>query len=150
MNITISKETNTQEEKAQSGTRVLVVDDEQAMQLLASAIVNRVGHRSTSVGSGEEAVAECKNAIEENDPYHIVVMDLALPGGMSGLEATIALKQLSDSIKVIVSSGYLEQNARSAALEHGFAGILPKPYTADRLAAELRWVLKDRKTDEES
>jgi DNA-binding NarL/FixJ family response regulator len=69
-------------------------------------------------------------------------MDLALPGGISGLEATLAIKQIDGSAKVIVSSGYLEQNARNAALEHGFAGILPKPYTADRLASELRWVLK--------
>ena len=69
-------------------------------------------------------------------------MDLALPGGMSGLEATLAIKQLDPDAQVIVSSGYLEQNARSAALEHGFAGILPKPYTADRLASELKWVVK--------
>lgn len=149
MNITISQKPKNTEEKALARTRVLIVDDEQAMQVLASAIVNRVGHRPTSVGSGEEAVAEFKNAIEENDPYTVIVMDLALPGGMSGLEATIAIKQISESVKVIVSSGYLEQNARSAALEHGFAGILPKPYTADRLAAELRWVLKNRKEDEQ-
>ncbi len=144
MNITISRKTEGPQQKAETETRVLIVDDEQAMQVLASAIVNRAGHRSTSVGSGEEAVAEFKNAIEEGDPYTVVVMDLALPGGISGLEATIAIKQVSDSAKVIVSSGYLEQNARSAALEHGFAGILPKPYTADRLATELRWVLSDR------
>ena len=61
---------------------------------------------------------------------------------MSGLEATLAIKQLDPNARVIVSSGYLEQNARNAALEHGFAGILPKPYTADRLATELRYVLK--------
>ncbi len=149
MNITISKKPEIPKAKTEIATRVLIVDDEQAMQVLASAIVNRVGHRSTSVGSGEEAVAEFKNAIEESDPYTVVVMDLALPGGMSGLEATIAIKQISNTAKVIVSSGYLEQNARSAALQHGFAGILPKPYTADRLATELRWVLTDRKEGEQ-
>lgn len=121
--------------------RVLIVDDEQAMQLLASTIVEKLGYDSTTSSSGEEAVEAYRKAFEENRPFSAVVMDLALPGGISGLEATIAIKQIDSSARVIVSSGYLEQNARSAALEHGFAGILPKPYTADRLASELRYVL---------
>jgi two-component system, cell cycle sensor histidine kinase and response regulator CckA len=122
--------------------RILIVDDEQAMQLLASAIINRLGLDATSASSGEEAVELYRKAQAEGRPFAAVVMDLALPGGISGLEATLAIKQIDGGAKVIVSSGYLEQNARNAALEHGFAGILPKPYTADRLASELRWVLK--------
>ncbi len=122
--------------------RILIVDDERAMQMLAGAIVDKLGYESTCASSGEEAAELTKLAIDEGNRYSVVVMDLALPGGMSGLEATIAIKQLDPDAQVIVSSGYLEQNARSAALEHGFAGILPKPYTADRLASELKWVVK--------
>ncbi|MDF1825644.1 MAG: response regulator [Verrucomicrobiales bacterium] len=123
-------------------TRILIVDDEQPMQVLASSIISRLGYDAEAVGSGEDAVNAIKSSQEENHPFKIVVMDLALPGGMSGLEATLAIKQIDPLIKVIVCSGYLEQNARTAALEHGFAGILPKPYTADRLASELRIVMK--------
>jgi two-component system, cell cycle sensor histidine kinase and response regulator CckA len=122
--------------------RILIVDDEHAMQLLASAIIKKLGLDPSSASSGEEAVELYRKAQAEGRPYAAVVMDLALPGGISGLEATLAIKQVDGAAKVIVSSGYLEQNARNAALEHGFAGILPKPYTADRLASELRWVLK--------
>ncbi|MCG8599842.1 MAG: response regulator [Verrucomicrobiales bacterium] len=121
---------------------ILIVDDEAPMQMLASTIVNKLGYASTTASSGEEAVEAFEQAVKNNKPFTAVVMDLALPGGMSGLEATIAIKQIDANAKIIVSSGYLEQNARSAALEHGFAGILPKPYTADRLASELRFVLK--------
>ncbi len=126
----------------QDSYRVLVVDDEAPMQMLASTIVSRLGYDSSTASSGEEAVAMFRNAAAEGKPYDAVVMDLALPGGMSGLEATIAIKQVDPNAKVIVSSGYLEQNARAAALEHGFAGILPKPYTSERLSTELRYVLK--------
>jgi two-component system cell cycle sensor histidine kinase/response regulator CckA len=122
--------------------RVLVVDDEQTMQLLASTIIRKLGYEADSASSGEEAVELFRKAKLEGRGYDAVVMDLALPGGISGLEATLAIKQIDGASKVIVSSGYLEQNARNAALEHGFAGILPKPYTAERLASELRWVLK--------
>lgn len=122
--------------------KILIVDDEQPMQVLASSIVSRLGYEPEAVGSGEEAVIALERANREGRPFKVVVMDLALPGGMSGLEATIAIKQIDSDAKVIVCSGYLEQNARAAALEHGFAGILPKPYTSERLVSELRIVLK--------
>ena len=129
-------------DKAENKARILVVDDELTMQALASTILERLGHEPDTASSGEEAVEKYKEAAENGEPYDVVVMDLALPGGISGLEATIAIKQTDSDAKVIVSSGYLEQQARGAAIEHGFAGMLPKPYTADRLASELRWVLK--------
>lgn len=122
--------------------RILIVDDEQAMQLLAAAIIQRLGFDAVVASSGEEAIELYRAALAAGRGFTAVVMDLALPGGISGLETTLALKQIDGAAKVIVSSGYLEQNARNAALEHGFAGILPKPYTAERLTAELRWVLK--------
>ncbi|MEM9283130.1 MAG: response regulator [Verrucomicrobiota bacterium] len=122
--------------------RILVVDDEQPMQILATSIVSKLGYEAEAVGTGEDSIEVYKQAIQNGHPFSAIVMDLALPGGISGLEATIAIKQIDSEAKVIVSSGYLEQNARNAALEHGFAGILPKPYTADRLASELRYVLK--------
>lgn len=138
--------TETAPEKAEATAaptpRILIVDDEKAMQMLAGAIVEKLGFDYTCVDSGEDAAAVTREAFDSGNRYSVVVMDLALPGGMSGLEATLAIKQVDPDAQVIVSSGYLEQNARTAALEHGFAGILPKPYTADRLASELRWVVK--------
>ncbi len=127
--------------------KILVVDDEQPMQVLASTIIKKLGFQPVTASSGEEAVQVFKRQQDIGDPFSIVVMDLALPGGISGLEATIAIKQIDADARVIVSSGYLEQNARGAALEHGFSGILPKPYTADRLASEIRWVLKKQQAD---
>ncbi len=129
----------------QGKARILIVDDEPTMQILASTILQKLGHDTDTAASGEEAIEKYKRARDYNQPFSVVVMDLALPGGISGLEATIAIKQIDSTAKVIVSSGYLEQQARGAAIEHGFAGMLPKPYTADRLASELRWVLKNQK-----
>lgn len=135
--------TDTAAPAAPPAARILVVDDEQTMQILASTIIRRLGYEADAATSGEEAVELYRQAHTSGAPYDAVVMDLALPGGISGLEATLAIKQIDATAKVIVSSGYLEQNARNAALDHGFSGILPKPYTAERLASELRWVLKN-------
>lgn len=140
---TVSEKTHSPESaNSDKAKTILVVDDEVAMQVLATTILDKLGHSAVAVDSGEDAVAKYKAAFEAGNPFSAVVMDLALPGGISGLEATIAIKQIDPNAKIIVSSGYLEQQARGAAIEHGFAGMLPKPYSADRLASELRWVLK--------
>ena len=124
--------------------RVLIVDDETAMCMMTSAIVKSMGYLPIAVASGEEAIAVFQEHRDRNEAIQAVVMDLALPGGISGLETTDALKEIDPNVKIIASSGYLQQNARSAAIERGFAGILPKPYTAERLTAELRWVVTNR------
>lgn len=124
--------------------RVLVVDDESAMRMMTSAIVDSMGYEPIAVQSGEEAIAAYRDHRDRDEAIQAVVMDLALPGGMSGLEATDALREIDPEVKIIASSGYLQQNARTAAIERGFAGILPKPYTAERLTAELRWVVTHR------
>lgn len=115
------------------------------MQALTCAIIEEMGFEPIAVATGEEAIEAYRSEMAKGRPLSAVIMDLALPGGMSGLEATDHLRKLDDSIPVIASSGYLQQNARAAAIERGFSGILPKPYTTERLMAELRWVLTQRR-----
>jgi CheY-like chemotaxis protein len=120
---------------------VLVVDDDVGMRALATAIIKSLGLTSVAVTNGEEAIEVFRDCFERNEPFDAVIMDLALPGGISGLEATDGIRQINPDAKIVACSGYLEQNARATAIERGFVGILPKPYTAERLSAELRWVL---------
>ena len=120
---------------------VLVVDDDVGMRALATAIIKSLGLTSVAVTSGEQAVEIYRDSFDHGQPFDAVIMDLALPGGISGLEATDGIKEINPDAKIVACSGYLEQNARATAIERGFVGILPKPYTAERLSAELRWVL---------
>ena len=115
-----------QSNPAESKTiRILIVDDEMSMRAMSCAIVSAVGYESVAVGSGEEAIKTYREHHERGETINAVVMDLALPGGISGLEATDALHKVDPNAKIIASSGYLQQNARTAAIERGFAGILP-------------------------
>ncbi len=122
--------------------RVLVVDDEVAMRALSCAIVNSLGFQAIAVNTGEEAIETYRSLMGTENAISAVIMDLALPGGMSGLETTDLLREMDPGVSVIASSGYLQQSARTAAIERGFAGILPKPFTPERLGTELRWVLQ--------
>ncbi len=126
---------------ARGSKTVLVVDDEVGMCIMAKAILGSVGYQTDSANSGEEAIEKYQANLATGQGYDIVVMDLALPGGISGVEALGALRDLDARVKVIACSGYLEANNREAALRTGFAGVLPKPYTADRLASVVKHAL---------
>lgn len=73
---------------------ILIVDDEAPMQMLASTIVSKLGYGSTTASSSEEAVKAFEEASKNGKPFEAVVMELARPSGMSGLEATVAIKQI--------------------------------------------------------
>ncbi|MCB1093219.1 MAG: response regulator, partial [Verrucomicrobiae bacterium] len=100
--------------------RVLVVDDEMSMRALGCAIVQSMGYEAIAVTTGEEAIETYRAQMERNEPVAAIIMDLALPGGMSGLETTDLLRAIDPKVAVIASSGYLQQNARAAAIERGF------------------------------
>ena len=126
MSVGVARE-NRAEFNAQTRTRssrsVLVVDDETGMCIMAKAILGSVGYLADSAESGEEAIAKYQAGLAAGRAYDIVVMDLALPGGISGVEALGALRELDANVKVIACSGYLEANTREAALRTGFAGV---------------------------
>ncbi len=124
-----------------AGRRVMVVDDETGMQAMAKAILEALGHQVILAGSGEEAVEKYRESLMAGQPIELVVMDLALPGGISGIEARQQLAAMDPGVRVIASSGYLGENARVAARQQGFIGVLPKPYTAERLDGEVRRAL---------
>jgi len=58
---------------------------------------------------------------------------------MDGQEAFQAMLEIQPNVRVILSSGYNEQESVQKMLGHGLAGFLPKPYPL----ADLRKIVKD-------
>lgn len=88
--------------------------------------------------SGEEAL-NCFGL--EPDEFELVITDFGLPG-MNGVELCGRMRDLSPSVKMILSTGSAitpEQFAKQA----GFDGVLQKPYTANELWRVLKSVLPE-------
>ena len=68
----------------------------------------------------------------------LVVLDLTIRGGMGGEQALAELKQIDPQVAAIASTGYSEESALSRARQHGFLGLLPKPYRPDELLATVK------------
>jgi PAS domain S-box-containing protein len=122
---------------AHEGT-VLLVDDEPAVRTLARRMLLRLGYQVHLAMDGFEAVA----VYRENAPQiQCVILDLTMPR-MDGEETFRALLQINPEIKVIISSGYSEQDVAIRFAGHALSGFIQKPYEMDSLANTLKNTLK--------
>ncbi|MFA5266505.1 MAG: ABC transporter substrate binding protein [Methanoregula sp.] len=121
--------------------RILVMDDEEAILDMASALLSHFGYRSSVALDGEEAIALYKEASAKNDPFAAVIMDLTIPGGLGGKETIARLVEFDPRVKAIVSSGYSTDPIVANFRQYGFVGILTKPYTAKEMSEIIKKVL---------
>jgi CheY-like chemotaxis protein len=121
--------------------RILLVDDEESVRRSAGKILNRLGYELEFAEDGAEGIRLYEKAIECKQPFDIVIMDLTIPGGMGGKEASKRLKEIDPGAKVIVSSGYSEGRVLSNFKDYGFCGRVTKPYGIHDLAEVIHKAL---------
>ncbi len=123
----------------QDGVRILVMDDDPVVSEVAEMMLARLGFSVTTTSEGQEAVDAWKAARAQEKPFHLVLLDMTVPGGMGGLETLKALHALDPQVRAIGTSGYSGQAALGTLQEHGFIAALPKPFTL----ADMRGVLAE-------
>ncbi len=118
--------------------RVLIMDDEEYVLDVAAEMVRALGYDVGISHDGLEALEEYRRGMEKGQRYDVVIMDLTNPGGMGGKEAVVLLQQLDPQVRAIVSSGYSTDPVMANFSDHGFVGVLPKPYKLEELSAAIR------------
>ncbi|MBI4794540.1 MAG: response regulator, partial [Deltaproteobacteria bacterium] len=86
---------------------------------------------------GQEGLIIFRAKREEID---CVLLDLTMPG-MGGEEAFLEMRRLGPDVRVVLSSGYDEQDAMEQFIGQGLAGFIQKPYTVAKLQEVLNRVL---------
>jgi two-component system, cell cycle sensor histidine kinase and response regulator CckA len=112
---------------------VLVVDDQPAVQNLARMILERAGVTVLSAHDGKQAVEVFSSQAKE---IHAVLLDLNMPG-MDGIEVFHHITQLEPGIRVVLCSGYNEQDV-TTKLKGPKPAFLRKPYHPSELIDRLR------------
>lgn len=120
--------------------RVLVLDDDPAIRLTSSRLLEHIGHSVASAERGEEAVRLFQEAHTSDEPFDLVILDLTLPGGKGGVSVLEDLKEIDSEVVAIVSSGYSQDPVMARFREYGFSGMIQKPYTLGELQACLQQV----------
>lgn len=126
--------------------RILFVDDEVLIRMTHAAILGNLGYKVDCASDGKEAVARYRDAKDSGEPFDAVIMDLTLPGGLGGKEATRQLLDIDREARVIASSGYSNDPVMANFAEHGFKAVVPKPYSTEELTSALAAVIGDEDT----
>ncbi len=124
--------------------RVLVVDDETNIQKLLILMLRKFGYETETANDGGEAIARYTAAQSGGAPFDAVIMDLTIPNGMGGCEATRRLRELDPKVRAIASSGYSLDPVMANYRDYGFCGVIPKPYRAEELNRILKEVIGNR------
>jgi two-component system cell cycle sensor histidine kinase/response regulator CckA len=122
---------------ATSPGRVLVIDDEENVRLVAARMLERRGFAVLTAADGPTGVALYESSAL---PVGAVLLDLSMPH-MSGVEVARSLRRLDPSVRIVLMTGYAEEDARRRFAEMGVAAFLQKPFTLGDLAGAIQLVL---------
>ena len=125
----------------QGSGKILVMDDEESVRRVVKAMLERVGFEVDEAENGIKAIEAYQRARMVGEMYRAVIMDLTIPGGMGGGEAIQHLRKLDPNVVAIVSSGYSNDPVMSNFEQHGFKGVVAKPYRLEELTKVIRDVL---------
>ena len=117
----------------QGSGKVLLVDDEETVRGIGREMLQELGFTVITANDGREGVA----AFKETPDITVVILDLTMPH-MDGEQCFRELRQLKPDVKVIMSSGYSEQEVSEKFIGKGLAGFIQKPYKLSTLKEAVR------------
>jgi len=121
--------------------RLLFMDDEAPIRDVVRKILTAHGFDTHCTADGAEAVEAWRRAREFGSPFDLILVDLDVRGGMGGQEAVARLRGEFPGIKALLTTGYIDDVLMDTYREHGFLGVIPKPFHLDRLVQAVRRVL---------
>jgi len=115
------------------GQRVLYLDDDEALVVLLTRVLGRLGYAVFGFADPEQALRAFQ---ARPDAFDVVVTDLGMPK-LSGLDFARAVRRTRADVPIIVTTGYVRPEDEAAAGQLGLAALILKPDTADQLGHEL-------------
>lgn len=116
---------------------VLVVDDEETVRETAMMLLEDIGFTTVAAADGVEALEIFR---ARGDQIRVVLMDLTMPR-MGGEECFRELRRIKPDVRVVLTSGYNEQDAIQAFTGKRLAGFIQKPVSPDRLRKAMHEAL---------
>ena len=112
---------------------VLIIDDEDSIREMAQEMLIDLGWQTLSAADGASGVALFR---QHRDNISTVILDMTMPG-MDGLSTFDAIIAIDPKAKVILSTGYSQQEATDRFAGKALAGFLQKPYDFKQLQDKI-------------
>jgi two-component system cell cycle sensor histidine kinase/response regulator CckA len=121
--------------------RVLFMDDEAPVRDVVKKILTAHGFDVHCTRDGQEAIEAWRRARDFGSAFDLILVDLDVRGGMGGQETVARLKGEFPGIKALLTTGYVDDVLMESYREHGFLGVIPKPFHLDKLVHAVGRVL---------
>ncbi|MGD0707813.1 MAG: response regulator transcription factor [Anaerolineaceae bacterium] len=115
---------------------ILIVEDDPNIRKLVRVNLAKRGYTVSEAGDSHQAMA-----LFQEVPVDLVLLDLLLPGGLSGVDICTWIRARSD-VPIIVLSARLEEDLKVAALDAGADDYVTKPFGSEELLARVRAFLR--------
>lgn len=135
-NIDQTAQYDSKEIQSGKGT-ILVIDDEAIMRLMAQKMLEKCGYTAIVA---EDGVAGIETYRKHRDEIDIILLDMAMPG-LSGKDTFIELKKINEDVKVMLSSGFQQDERVQSVLALGVDSFIQKPYTLKALSKSIKNLL---------
>lgn len=122
--------------------RVLVVDDEDSVRGVVSAMLRHMDLEAVGVSGGREALA----LFAQDAAFDLVLVDLTMPD-MGGDEVILAMHEQRPGVRIVLMSGYSDRGVVPRSL---LAGVLQKPFRIQHFRAVINAALDDGRAVDKS
>ena len=127
-----------------SKVRILVIDDEAEIRRSVRMILEYEGYDVQEASSGPEGLA-----LIEREPPDLVFMDIRMPG-LDGLEALPRIRQINETLPVVIISGHGTVSTAVEATKLGAFDFIEKPLASERVLVTIRNALDQTRLKDEN
>jgi len=137
------KRTSAPPEQSNAG-RVLIIDDEAAIRESLQILMEEEGYEVVNAQDGEEGLS-----LLDVEAFDLVLLDFQLPD-RNGLEILKDIRERDPELAVIMITAYGTPENAVAAIQGGAANFIAKPWTNEKLQADVRAAIGRKRVQEEN
>src|SRR6266436_1703914 len=124
--------------------RILVIDDDAGIRESLKMTLEYDGYDVAGAATGQEGLA-----LVEREAPDLVLLDVKMPG-MDGLEVLERLRNMNETLPVVVVSGHGTISTAVEATKKGAFDFIEKPFASERVLVSLRNALDQRRLKDEN
>jgi DNA-binding NtrC family response regulator len=121
--------------------RILVVDDDESIRTVLTAVLQEKGYIVDTAGSGNEGIEKTKTSF-----YNLALVDIRLPD-MEGTQVLAKMNETAPEIRKIIITGYPSVQNAVDALNKGAHAYIMKPFDMDNVLRTMEEQLKKQEEE---
>ncbi|MEM7169862.1 MAG: response regulator [Pseudomonadota bacterium] len=119
--------------------RILVAEDDKAVQNFVCRALSHRGHRVTAVNDGMQAL----EVLDLKEHYDLLVTDIVMPG-LDGIGLALRVAKDHPDLPILLMTGYSAERQRAHNLDELICQVITKPFTLKQLCDTAEKVLEDK------